>query len=429
MKSSRNYPLLLLSQFLGALGDNAILAVIVGQLTLLQKAGEITSDELRTRSTIYTSILFIPYLLLAPLAGYLNDRYAKTTWLAGGNLLKLLGTGMCALSIWFGYIWQAPGYFLVGIGAAVYGPAKYGILPEILPRERLVKANGMVELLTLLAILMGAIVGSVMVDQLPVGICYVIVVGIFGASLALNFFMERTPSDATVQVKQSVGEFFAHFGSLFAGPRLGKVLIGTALFWVCGATMKINFQAWGLDVLKLPDNTQIALLGLWLSVGVMAGSIAAGKLLAVSDLSRTRRYGVFLAVMLLAVFAIELLGWAGIWKHVFASLQPDGTQKTLLVVLPVVMGLLVGCGIAAGLFLIPLNAALQAESDPTKLGKTIAVQNFCDNLGMVIAGLLVFVCVKAHISASQVFLVLAVMVAAVLAWLKFPAQEKGEVKA
>ena len=78
MKSSRNYPLLLLSQFLGALGDNAILAVIVGQLTLLQKAGEITSDELRTRSTIYTSILFIPYILLAPLAGYLNDRYAKT---------------------------------------------------------------------------------------------------------------------------------------------------------------------------------------------------------------------------------------------------------------------------------------------------------------------------------------------------------------
>ena len=425
----RNYPLLLLSQFLGALGDNAILAVIVGQLTLLQKSGEITSEELRTRGTIYTSILFSPYILLAPLAGYLNDRYAKTSWLAGGNLLKLLGTGLCALSIWFGYIWQAPGYFLVGIGSTVYGPAKYGILPEILPRERLVKANGMVELLTLLAILLGAIVGSVMVDQLSVGICYIIVAGIFGSSLLLNSFMERTSSDATVQVKQSVGEFFAHFGSLLAAPRLGKVLIGTALFWVCGATMKINFQAWGLDVLKLPDNTQIALLGLWLSVGVMVGSIAAGKLLAVSDLSRTRRYGVFLAAMLLAVFAIELLGWAGIGKHVFASLQPDGTQKTLLVVLPAVMGLLVGCGIAAGLFLIPLNAALQAESDPNKLGKTIAVQNFCDNTGMMLAGLLIFICVKTNLSASQVFLALAVMVAAVLAWLKFPAQEKGEVKA
>jgi LPLT family lysophospholipid transporter-like MFS transporter len=101
---------------------------------------------------------------------------------------------------------------------------------------------------------------------------------------------------------------------------------------------------------------------------------------------------------------------------------------TVLVILPVVMGLLIGAGFAAGLFLIPLNAALQAESDPSKLGKTIAVQNFCDNLGMVLAGLLVFVCVKAHLSASQVFLVLAVMVAAALTWLRFPASVKEEAK-
>jgi len=423
MTSTRNYPLLLASQFLGALGDNAILAVIVGQLTILQKAGEITSEELRTRSTIYTSILFIPYILLAPLAGYLNDRYAKTAWLAGGNAIKLLGTAVCALSIWFGYIWQAPGYFLVGIGATVYGPAKYGILPEILPRERLVHANGMVELLTLLAILLGAIVGSVMVDQLPVGICYIILAGIFGASLALNFFMTRTPSDSNVRLGQSVGEFFGHFGALFAGPRLGKVLVGTALFWVCGATMKINFQAWGLDVLKLPDNTQIALLGLWLSVGVMAGSLTAGKFLAVSDLTWTRRYGVLLVAMLLAVFAIEPLGLQHVGQKLIQSAGPDGVHKTVLVILPVVLGLLIGAGFAAGLFLIPLNAALQAESDPNKLGKTIAVQNFCDNLGMVIAGLLVFVCVKASFSASQVFLVLAVMVATALAWLKFHPQK------
>lgn len=428
MKSTRNYPLLLASQFLGALGDNAILAVIVGQLTLLARTGAITSDGLRTRSTIYTSILFIPYILLAPLAGYLNDRYAKTTWLAGGNFLKLLGTGMCALSIWFGYTWQAPGYFLVGMGATVYGPAKYGILPEILPRERLVKANGMVELLTLLAILMGAIAGSVMVDQLPVGICYIIVAAIFGASLLLNFFMERTPADANVRLGQSVGEFFGHFRALFTGLRLGKVLVGTALFWVCGATMKINFQAWGLDVLKLPDNTQIALLGLWLSVGVMAGSLTAGKLLAVSDLTRTRRYGVLLVAMLLAVFAIEPLGLQHIGQQLIQKAAADGTMQTALVILPVVMGLLIGCGFAAGLFLIPLNAALQAESDPNKLGKTIAVQNFCDNLGMVIAGLLVFICVKTHLSASQVFLVLAVMVAAALTWLRFPASVKEEVK-
>ena len=103
MRPTRNYPLLLISQFLGAFGDNAILAVIVGQLTLMQKAGQITQEELRQRGTIYTSILFIPYVLLAPLAGYLNDRHAKTSWLRGGNLIKLIGTLVCSLSIGFGY--------------------------------------------------------------------------------------------------------------------------------------------------------------------------------------------------------------------------------------------------------------------------------------------------------------------------------------
>jgi MFS transporter, LPLT family, lysophospholipid transporter len=420
MKSNRNYPLLLASQFLGAFGDNAILAVIVGQLTLLQKAGQISQEELRQRGTIYTSILFIPYVLLAPLAGYLNDRYAKTTWLRGGNLLKLLGAAVCALSIWFGYAWQGIGYFIVGIGSTVYGPAKYGILPEILPREKLVKANGTVELLTLLAILTGAIAGSVIVDRLPVSACYGIVLAIFGASFLLNLVMTATPHDGSVKLATSVGEFFTHFRGIFAGPRLGKILLGTALFWVCGAAMKINFQPWGLDVLKLPDNTQIALLGLWLSVGVMIGSIAAGILYKVGDLRRTRWFGYALAALLALVFAAEPLHLAEIGRKVIESAKPDGAKSVALVVLPPVMLLLVAAGVAAGLFLIPLNAALQAESDPRKLGKTIAVQNFTDNCGMILAGLLVFACVKAHLSASQVFLVLAALVTAVVAWLRIP---------
>ena len=316
MKSNRNYPLLLASQFLGAFGDNAILAVIVGQLTLMQKAGQISQEELRQRGTIYTSILFIPYVLLAPLAGFLNDRHAKTSWLRGGNLLKLLGTAVCALSIWFGYTWQGIGYFIVGIGSTLYGPAKYGILPEILPREKLVKANGMVELLTLLAILFGAIGGSVIVDRLPVSACYGVLLGIFAASLALNLLMTRTASNPDVHLAPSVGEFFRHFGGLLRAPRLGKVLLGTALFWVCGAAMKINFQPWGLDVLKLPDNTQIALLGLWLSVGVMVGSVAAGKFYRVSDLRHTRWFGFALAASLLEVFAVAPLGLGEMGRHV-----------------------------------------------------------------------------------------------------------------
>ncbi len=414
MSSPRNYPLLLAGQFLGAFGDNAILAVIVGQLTYLQKAGAITAAELRTSNTLYTSLLFLPYVLLAPLAGWLNDRYAKTAWLTGGNALKLLGTGGCALSVWFGPGWQGLGYLLVGVGACFYGPAKYGILPEILPRERLVKANGTVELLTLVAILGGAIAGSVLADVFKdrVLVSYGVLGAIFGAALLCNFLMTATPANPEVRLNRSVREFTGHLRDLLRSPRLGRVLIGTALFWVCGAAMKINFQPWGLDVLNLPDNTQIALLGLWLSVGVMAGSVLAGQIHAVGDLRRTQRYGFALAGMLALLWSVDTLGF---WRTPVVQLGP------LHLVVPVV-ALLIATGLVAGLFLIPLNATLQAESNPDKLGKTIAVQNLFDNLGMLLAGVFVFAGVKAGLSSSGVFLGLAMAVAALVAWLKIPAK-------
>jgi LPLT family lysophospholipid transporter-like MFS transporter len=414
MKSSRNYPLLLAGQFLSAFGDNAILAVIVGQLTYLQRAGAITATELRTSNTIYTSLLFVPYVLLAPLAGYLNDRFAKTSWLVGGNALKLLGTALCALSVWFGPTWQGLGYLVVGIGACFYGPAKYGILPEILPRARLVKANGMVELLTLVAILGGAIAGSVLADVFKdrVLVSYGVLTGIFGAALFLNSLMTATPHKAHIRLADSVGEFTRHLRDLMTSARLSRILVGTALFWVCGAAMKINFQPWGLEVLHLPDNTQIALLGLWLSVGVMAGSLLAGQLHAVGDLRRTRTYGFALAGMLGLLFTVNSFGF---WLHPTAQLGP------LHLVVPVVL-LLIATGVTAGLFLIPLNAALQAESHAEKLGKTIAVQNLFDNIGMLTAGVYVFTGVKAGLSPSGVFLGLALGVAALVLWLKPRAQ-------
>ncbi len=407
MKSNRNYPLLLAGQFLGALGDNAILAVIVGQLTYLQQSGAITATELRTRNTIYTSLLFVPYVLLAPLAGYLNDRYAKTNWLIGGNALKLAGTAICALSVWYGSTWQGIGYLIVGIGACFYGPAKYGILPEILPRERLVKANGTVELLTLVAILGGAIAGSVMADAFKgrVLISFYIVGGIFTAALLFNLFMTPTAHKPEVRLSSSVSEFGQHLRNLLSSARLCRVLIGTALFWVCGAAIKINFQPWGLEVLHLPDNTQISLLGLWLSVGVMGGSILAGQLHKVGDLRKTQLYGFLLAGMLALLASVNTFHF---WRMPVVHAGP------LLLVVPVVL-LLIATGVTAGLFLIPLNAALQSESDETKLGKTIAVQNLGDNLGMCLAGAYVFGSVKAGLSSSGVFLGLALVVTSLVA--------------
>ncbi len=405
----RNFPLLFIGQFLSAFGDNALLAVIVGQLTYLQQAGLLSADGLRVANTVYTSLLFVPYVVLAPLAGYLNDRYSKTSGLAAGNLLKLAGA-LLATFLSSSPVGVGIGYFIVGIGACVYGPAKYGILPEILPRDKLVRGNGWVELLTLLAILTGVIGGSKLSDLFHARplIAFLSASSFFAVALGLSLVMKQTPDRPAMLLSASVREFGSHLRELCFHSRLIRVLLGTALFWVCGAAIKINFQPWGLQVLGLRTNTEIALLGLWLSFGVMIGSVIAGRIHRVGDLRATRYYGLALAAMLTLLFFVSP---SPRW------LTPQLHLGGLNAAWPVVI-VLVSAGVAAGLFLIPLNAALQSESDPEKLGKTIAVQNLSDNLGMCLAGAYVFIATKAGLSPSGIFLGLAIAVSLAMLGLK-----------
>jgi LPLT family lysophospholipid transporter-like MFS transporter len=399
----RNYPLLLGSQFLSAFGDNLLLMIILGPFLTQFKNGAISAEAQSVANVYYTSLLFVPYVLLAPLAGYLNDRFSKNRWLIGGNALKLCGAATTALSTVGGPGWLAAGYSIVGIGACVYSPAKYGILPEILPAERLVKANGLMELLTLVAILTGNIGGAAAFDRLPLPACYGLSVLLYGLSLVLNLLMSRTPAYREVRFKGSVGQFFRNVADLFSHKRLERILMGTAMFWVCGAVLKMNFQPWGQQILRLKTMTQISLLGLWLSMGVMTGSVLAGQLYGIGDLHATRRYGWLLAG------GIALLGSVG-WLIDWGMRHPMGLA----------IGLLMVTGLMAGLFLIPLNAALQAESHKDRLGKTIATQNGFENLAMLCGSAIAFLDIKVGFNPSGLLLALAAFVSFAVIWLKVP---------
>jgi MFS transporter, LPLT family, lysophospholipid transporter len=400
---NRNYPLLLASQFLSAFGDNLILMIILGPFLTQRNTGQITEQAQSIANVFYTSILFVPYVLLAPLAGYLNDRFSKNRWLLGGNFVKVIGSAITGLGASSSKFCLALGYFIVGIGACIYSPAKYGILPEILPNERLVKANGLVELLTLVAILMGNIGGAIAYDRLSISVCYSITIAIYALSLGLNALMTRTPSYPEVQFKGSVGQFFQNIVELFSQKRLARVLAGTALFWICGAVLKMNFQPWGQQVLKLQSMTAISLLGLWLSIGVMAGSVLAGQLYKIGDLRAARRYGWLLAA------GIALLGGIG-------SFLKAGLDHPMWLAVPILMG----TGLIAGLFLIPLNAALQAESHKDRLGKTIATQNGLENLAMLGGAVIAFLDIRIGFNPSELLLALAAFVSVVVIWLKIP---------
>ena len=124
MKSNRNYPLLLSGQFLGAFGDNFLLAAILGPLTFQLLSGQINEQQVNTQNALFSAVFFIPFILLAPLAGFLNDRLPKTTGLLLGNALKLLGATIGLAGVWLhagdfhgSHVWQVVGYAIVGLGA------------------------------------------------------------------------------------------------------------------------------------------------------------------------------------------------------------------------------------------------------------------------------------------------------------------------
>lgn len=410
MQSTRNYRLLLAGQFLGAFGDNFLLAAILGPLTFQLLSGTITEQHVSSQNALFSAVFFVPFILLAPLAGFINDRLPKTSGLFWGNLLKLAGAALGWFGVWrhagdfhASHLWQVAGYAIVGLGACVYSPAKYGILPEILPAERLVKANGTVEMLTLIAILGGLWGGAALFDHtraLPV--CYGASIGLYAAALVLNALMQRTPHNPAARLRRSLFEFADSLRSLARQPRLSRVLLGCGMFWFAGAVLRSNLQGWGLETLLGAGITEItnqklALLKIGLIAGIVSGSLLAGQLHKVSDLSWSRRYGLFMAASVL------LLGIAGGHWGLIAA-----------------VAFLITTGITAGLLLIPLNAALQHEGDHTKLGKTIAVQNFVDYLSMLVgAGFLQFL-TRFDFSPGQIFVALATTLAALALALRFP---------
>ncbi|MCC6352883.1 MAG: MFS transporter [Verrucomicrobiae bacterium] len=415
MRTSRDYALLLAGQFLGAFGDNFLLAAILGPLTFQLATGEITERGVNSENALFSAVFFVPFIALAPLAGFLNDRMPKTSWLFGGNALKMLGTVVGLVGVWIqsgefqpSRDWQVAGYAIVGIGACLYSPAKYGILPELLPAERLVKANGTVEMLTLVAILGGLWGGATLYDHarsLP--ICYLVCAGLYAAALAFNAAMSRTPHNPGATLGHSLGEFSSSLRALTTHPRLGRILLGCGIFWFAGATLRSNLQGWGLQVfdqagIRDVNNQELAWLKVGMIMGIVAGSVLAGQLHRVGDLTWTRRYGMLLALGIL----------------------PLGLVGGHLGIAAVVM-ILVAAGLAAGLLIVPLNAALQNESDHAKLGKTIAIQNFIDYLSMLVGAGFLAALTQFGLSPTAIFVALPAALALLSLGLRMPEPTGG----
>jgi LPLT family lysophospholipid transporter-like MFS transporter len=299
------------------------------------------------------SVFLIAFVILAPWVGAIADQHAKSRVLLTANLIKALGATLLLVNIE-----PLIAYTVVGIGAAIFSPAKYGILPELAGNDLLVKANSWIEGSTILAILLGMAVGAQIADY-SISLALSFTVALFLVSAATTLFLPAHISKKTSQGSQ-VFHFYQQIKQFLVTPRSRFAILGGSLFWASAATLRVIIIAWAPLILYAKNATEIANLTLFLAVGIIAGSALVPRIIPLEHLRRVR-----FPAALMALFII-LLGFTD-------SLWPS---RVVLFVI----------GTAGGMFIVPINAAIQDLGQQNiGSGSAVALQNFFQNVAMLIS--------------------------------------------
>lgn len=344
--AERTFQNLLAAQFLSALADNALLFGAIGVIR--------ATDPDDTAVPYLQLAFLVAVALLCPLAASLTECFPKNRVLLAGNTIKLAGvTAMMA------GMHPVMAYATVGLGASIYAPAKYGILPELLTANRLVKGNGMLEGSTILAILLGTITGGMLTDRSP-GLCLSFSAGVYLASLIMNARMPKMiaghPS-LSVQAILSGLPFYQALWQILVDAPARLSLLGTSLFWGCSAAFRLLLLDWALRVLHTPGTTLPSLFGAATGLGIAVGAWAAGRWIPLNTAGRAFLPGLTFGPLMM------LMGAADHWEWVMA---------------------VVACvGIAGGAFVVPMNAVLQERGHQGRgAGHAVAAQNMVETLLM-----------------------------------------------
>ncbi len=338
----------IVAQFLSAFGDNALLFA-----TLALLKAQFYPDW----SQPVLQMVFVgAYILFAPFVGQIADSFAKGRVMMVANGLKLAGAAGICLGIN-----PFVGYTLVGIGAAAYSPAKYGILGELTTGDKLVKANGLMEASTIAAILLGSVAGGVLADWHVIAAlvaCALAYAGAVGANLFIPKLVAARPGQSW-RLSAMTRSFFSACVVLWRNGETRFSLVGTGLFWGAGVTLRFLLVLWVPVALGITDNATPTYLNAMVAVGIVVGAGAAAKLVTLETVSRCMPAGILIGVVV-AIFSLQ---------H---ALLPAYALLLLI-------------GMLGGFFVVPLNALLQERGKKSVgAGNAIAVQNLGENSAMLL---------------------------------------------
>jgi len=373
MHMRKGFYTLLAAQFLSALADNALLFAAIALL------GQLGAPD--WHKPLLLQFFVISYIVLAPFVGAFADARPKGQVMFISNAIKFVGSLAMLLGMPPLYA-----YGIVGIGAAAYSPAKYGILTELLPPEKLVSANGWMEGSTVIAIILGAILGGKLASISPQS-AIIVITAMYLIAAGFNMFIPKLPIDHAIPKKNIfyiISDFYRSFVALWRDPQGQVSLAVTTLFWGAGATLRLVVVAWAIITLNFTFDYATQLTAA-VALGVTFGSIIAARYITLESSVKVLPAGIVMGLLVIAMI------WVTEW-HLAA---------TLLFII----------GVLSGFFVVPLNALLQHRGHLLiGAGHSIAVQNFNENLGILLLSGGYTLMVKAHMEINNIVIVFGLFV-------------------
>jgi MFS family permease len=374
----RGFYTIMAAQFFSSLADNALLIASIALLLDLKGPAWMTP--------LLKFFFTVSYVLLAAFVGAFADSMPKGKVMFATNTVKVVG---CTMLLFQDLIsvpaiaphwWVLASYAVVGVGAAAYSPAKYGILTELLPPEQLVMANGWIEGLTVGSIVLGTVLGGILIGpkvssvllsfdfpfidtgvDTPPEAAITVIAFVYVIAALFNLAIPDTGARYANQERNPIRlvvDFSRCFTMLWKD-KLGQISLAvTTLFWGAGATLQFIVLKWAEQHLNLPLSQGAMLQGLS-AIGIAIGAVVAAKIIPLK-----RAVAVLPVGVMMGLFVMMLIG--ATW-------------------MPLVYMLLIATGAMAGFFVVPMNALLQHRGHVLlSAGHSIAVQNFNENISILV---------------------------------------------
>lgn len=383
------------TQFLGALNDNIYKLLIV--YFFIQIDGIESSHKILA---ITGAIFVLPFLLFSASSGTMADRFSKRNIIVLTKTLEFVTLSLGVLA--FQYESKIGSYFVLFLMAtlsAIFGPSKYGILPELVSSDKISKANGLMTSFTFLAIILGTFSASFLLDITNRHFIFAALFSTFMAFIAMaaSFLIEYTPPSGSSKRFNIffLGEITRTLKNASTHPSLLTAIFGSAFFMFLGAFVQLNMIPFALQSLHLSD-VQGGYLFLLTALGIGSGCILAGKISG-----KTVELG--------------LVPIAGLGVTISCYLL-DLFSDQLFVVIPLVVIL----GLFGGIYQIPLDSYIQVTSPNTSRGQIVAATNFLSFFGVLLAsGLLFLVTETFGLNADKGFTIVGSLTLLVTAGIGF----------